>query len=378
MIQARVLADSISNRDFRLITVEVTFPRYLLSEFNTHRLFSRNSASSRAIPPEKQLLSILDDPFIPQEFYGRAKGMGQDEPLTGFKREQAEEEWLRARDEAMRQTLVLLTNPEVMAEAERTAGPDDPGGFRHVIGLVADVVQSGDVPEDWLNISKSTVNRLLETFKWQTVIVTSTEWENFFALRCPPGYEVDPQFPAEPEIQRTALAMREVMRASTPNDLSPGEWHTPMVEGGFVGMAAAEADGYFWPKVSAGRCARVSFDTHENFEEEAKSLARAEGLETSGHMSPFEHVATPFTDGEWFVRDEMKRAAETGYLRGEIDKTTSEQMVALTRFNGNFAGWTQYRKLVPHEENRRGHIEEREPWDHAGLPEHQPVMGGEV
>jgi hypothetical protein len=243
--------------------------------------------------------------------------------------------------------------------------------------MVAEAIANNDVPSDWLNVSKSTVNRLTETFKWQTVIVSSTEWDNFFALRCPPGYEVDPEFPAEPEIQRTALAMREVMRASTPNDLGPGDWHLPMVEGGYIGQMGGEANDFFWPKVSAGRCARVSFDTHENFEEEVKSLDRANGLEKSGHMSPFEHIATPFTDGEWFVRDKMLKAAENGYLRGEIDGTTRYQMEDSTRFNGNFRGWTQYRKFVPYESNRRGFIEEREPWDHAGLPEHQPAMGGE-
>lgn len=376
MIAAKVLADSISNRDHRLLTVEVVMPRYLLSEFNTHRLFSRNSASSRAIPPEKQLLSILDDPFIPAYFYSRAKGMGQDAPLTGEKHDEARDAWLAARDDALHQTLALLTTREMVKYAVSTYGKDD--GFRYVIGVIAAAIAKDAVSSEWLNVSKSTVNRILEPFKYQTVIVSSTEWENFFALRCPPEREVDLNFPAEPEIQRTALAMREVMRASMPVGLNPGDWHTPLIEGGFIGQVAAEANDFFWPKVSAGRCARISFDTHDLMEVDTKSLGRAEGLEKSGHMSPFEHVATPFTDGEWFVRGEMESAAKNGYLRGEIDKTTSNQMAASAQFSGNFRGWTQYRKLVPGEENRRGYIEDREPWDHAGLPEHQPTMGGEV
>lgn len=380
MISAKVLADSISDHDHRLITVEVTFPRYLLSEFNTHRLFSRNSASSRAIPPEKQLTRLLDDPFIPHTFWTRAKGMGQDEPLGGDERDRAEEVYLQARTKAMREALCLITDPGTVAGVTSNYFvPED--GLRHLIQMVAEVV-SGDklIPSHWLNVSKSTVNRLLEPFMWHTVIVTSTEWENFFTLRCPPGYEVDPKFPAEPEIQRTALAMRKVMRASVPNDLTTGEWHAPLVEGGYVGKIVEESDDFYWPRVSAGRCARVSFDTHENTEEESKSLARAEGLEKSGHMSPFEHVATPFTEAEWKVRDRMVQTAltEADLSYGRVEPRVFKQLIEQVEFCGNFRGWTQYRKLVPQEENRRGLIEEREPWDHAGLPEHRPTMDDEV
>lgn len=371
---ARVLADSISDRDYRLITVEATFPRYLLSEFNTHRLFSRNSASSRAIPPEKQLHRILDDPFIPVEFYSRTKGMGQDAPLEDSKRSSAVYEWLRARTDAVRHALSLITSPRVVNSAIYHHGDHD--GLRRVIDIVAKAIADDDVPLSWCNVSKSTVNRILEPFMWHTVIVTATEWDNFFSLRCPPGYEVDLGFPAEPEIQRLALEMRKVMRASTPNDLGPGEWHTPLVEDGYArGPSAGFESQYFWPKVSVGRCARVSFDTHENFEEEAKSTSRAEALENSGHMSPFEHVATPFTEQEWSVRRSM---ADQALVAEHLDETTCEQLTEQTQFCGNFRGWTQYRKFISHESDRRGFLEERAPWDHAALPEHQPAMGGDV
>lgn len=311
-IQARVLADSISDRDHRLITVEVTFPRYLLSEFNTHRMFSRNSASSRAIPPEKQLERIRQDPFIPYVFYGRAKGMGQDGPLPERKQEIAHTAWLAARDRAVAQAGILL----------------DEG------------------------VSKSTVNRLLEPFMWHTVIVTATEWENFFALRCPPGYEVDTNFPAEPEIQRTALAMREVMRASTPLDLGLGQWHLPLVDREDYEIARKSKDqdptwdaNRWLAEISAGRCARVSFDRHDDYEDQEDSRRRADRLLEGGHLSPFEHPATP----------------------GETSS-----------FYQNLQGWKSLRHEIPHQENRVGFLDQREPWDHAGLPEHQPTMGGEV
>jgi hypothetical protein len=365
---ARILADSISDRDIRLTTLEVNMPRYLLSEYNTHRLFSRNSASSRAIPPEKHLHGLLDDPFIPVEFYTRTKGMGQDEPLTGEKREDAERGYLRARTDAVYRVLGLLTTREHVRWAiHHRGGRED--GLRYVIDEIAEAVKAEDVPDEWLNVSKSTVNRILEPYMRHTVIVTSTEWDNFFSLRAPVEREVDLKFPAEPEIQRVAIAMRQAMRESTPHDLGPGDWHTPMVEGGYVGKIAAEFNELFWPKVSAGRCARVSFDTHDKTEDEQKSLGRAEGLTGSFHLSPTEHTATPFSEGEWDAREAMAEEAQIAYGRAWIDQRAKDQLIAQTAFKGNFRGWTQLRKLIDHEWDGRGHMEQREPWDHAGLPE---------
>jgi hypothetical protein len=114
-------------------------------------------------------------------------------------------------------------------------------------------------------------------------------------------------------------------------------WHMPLVDPEEVVEQqpdAPEGDRAhfkFWPMVSAGRCARVSFDTHENFEEPEVSYDRAERLKSNGHMSPFEHVA----------RSAWKRT----------DK------------EANFRGWVQLRQEIPHEENRIGYLDQREPWD---------------
>lgn len=305
MYAARVLADSITLHDIRLITVEVTFPRFILAEVNTHRMFSRNSASSRAIPPEQQIARVKENPFIPEAFHLRTKGMGQGQALDERGQEISETAWLRARDAAVVQA-------EVLVEA---------------------------------GVSKAHVNRLLEPFMWHTAIITSTEWENFFALRCPPGYEVDYDFPAQPEFQKTALAMREVMRASTPMEVRSGEWHLPLMPEAEGTQEVSELEWEQFAMVSAGRCARVSFDTHENYEDAQISYDRALNLKNNGHLSPFEHAATP----------------------GETEL-----------FYENLRGWKSYRHIIPHQENRVGYIEKREPWDHAGLPEHQPAMGGEV
>ena len=108
---AKVLADSRSPAGYRLTTLEATFPRFVLAEFNTHRVFSRNSASSRAIPIAKQLRRVLEDPYVPIEFGSNQPGMQAGAALDGEKREAAEREWLRARDDAVRRVLGLVADP---------------------------------------------------------------------------------------------------------------------------------------------------------------------------------------------------------------------------------------------------------------------------
>src|SRR3954451_17336238 len=98
---AKVLADSVSPAEHRLTTLEATFPRFVLAEFNTHRVFSRNSASSRAIPVAKQRRGFLDDPYVPIEFGSTRPGMQAGTPLAGLDRDAAEREWLAARDDAV-------------------------------------------------------------------------------------------------------------------------------------------------------------------------------------------------------------------------------------------------------------------------------------
>lgn len=309
MYNAKVLADSIPShttgiyddsgtRSIRLITVEVTFPRFILAEVNTHRVFSRNSASSRAIPTERLIRQVRDEPFIPETFNERVKGMGVGEAFKERDQKAARAVWENAAEYAVRY-------------AEQLAG---------------------------LKVDKSRVNRLLEPFMWHTAIITSTEWENFFALRCPPGNEATTDFPAQLEFQKIALLMREAMRASEPKVLHTGEWHLPLVATEEMPMPSNQTDDQWFKTalVSAGRCARVSFDRQGEYEQPVDSVARAERLRESGHLSPFEHVARPYE-----VRD-----AAIGLI-------------------SNLYGWVQLRKLIPHEENRVGHLEERPSWDAA-------------
>src|ERR1044072_6059739 len=121
---AKVLADSRSPAGRRLTTLEATFPRFVLAEFNTHRVFSRNSASSRAIPIAKQLRRVLDDPSVPIEFGSNQPGMQAAEPLAGEKLEAAEAEWLGARDDA-----VPPGGGAVLHPPARSSGPRVTGGL---------------------------------------------------------------------------------------------------------------------------------------------------------------------------------------------------------------------------------------------------------
>lgn len=267
--EVKILADSISVDGIRLTTLQVTFPRFILAEVNTHRVLSRNSASSRAIPTEKIIDRVREDPFIPETFNKRVKGMGVGDELDSNDQDACRGDWLVACDNA------ILVAQEIM----------DRG------------------------VDKSRVNRLLEPFMWHTAIITATEWENFFALRDHPA--------AQPEFQIVARMMKEAMTASKPTQLELGMWHLPLV---LASEMVESGDHEKWAMISAGRCARVSFDTHENYEFPEVSYERAERLMTSGHMSPFEHQATPVRLGE-------------------------------LRWSGNFRGWTQFRKTLPNESN---------------------------
>jgi hypothetical protein len=319
--EAKILADSISPDGVRLTTIQATYPRFIHSEVMTHRAFGRNAASSRAIPTEKNIERVRDSPFVPETFHARVKGMGYGDELESEKQEDARQQWLAA-SEAAAVHAARLNN---------------------------------------IGIDKSRANRLLEPFVWMTTIITSTEWENFFALRQPRNNDPVPQqdFPAQPEFQIVARMMRDAMEASEPQPLGfEGKvyerWHMPLV---IRDEKIAEFDSEtmdvetFWPMVSAGRCARVSFDTHENYEEPPKSHGRSDGLKTNGHMSPFEHVARPITPDDMDpevgapIQNKLmipiasaNRAVHQGLRGGDV-------------WCGNLRGWVPLRKMIPSEDN---------------------------
>lgn len=303
---AKVLADSVSERGHRLTTMEATFPRFVLAEFNTHRVFSRNSASSRAIPIAKQLRRVLENPFVPLEFGTNQPGMQAGPALAGEQRDRAEAEWLAARDAAVRQTLRLVAGHEIVGEG------DDPGP---ALEEVEAAIRNKTRPDTWLNVHKQVANRLLEPFMWHTVIVTATEWDNFWNLRC--------HSDAQPEIRRIAELMRDAVGGSSPVELGAGEWHLPLVRESDLEEGRSQQD---LVKISAGRCARVSYLTHAGVRDLDADILLHDRLLESGHMSPLEHPARPMSaaeldGGEW---------------------------------SGNFRGWIPYRKEIVGEANPLG------------------------
>jgi hypothetical protein len=276
---ARVLKDSITQHGARLTTLEVTFPRIVLAEFNTHRVFSRNSASSRAIPVEKMLKRVMDDPFIPTYWGKNQKGMQAEQELTEDEKKSAEFEWLEARKYAIDQAKRLLA----------------------------------------IGVHKQLTNRLLEPFLWQTVIVTASEWDNWDALRRHKD--------AQPEIKQAADLMWDARRTSVPTLLNPGEWHLPITPE--LDDKPTVIDWEFWKKVSTGRCARISYLTHDGKRDLNADIELGERLRSGGHMSPFEHIARPLVASDLEPHE------------------TNPGLV----FRGNFRGFLQYRKELPYEEN---------------------------
>ncbi len=226
------------------IEVDGPFHNFVANGIVVHN--SRNSASSRAIPTSKMIERAASEPVIPLEWGRNQKGMSASERLTEEEEQDAKRSWLDARDVAVEQARSLQQ----------------------------------------LHLHKQVVNRVLEPFLWHTVIVTATEWENFFELRCSPN--------AQPELRQAAMLMREAMNASKPEKVAQGQWHLPLVQ-----PDERSLDLETQKKISAARCARVSYLTHEGKREIEKDLELYERLKSDRHLSPFEHVATPAEDAKF-------------------------------------------------------------------------------
>jgi len=295
---AKILLDSISPDGVRLTTMEACFPRIVLAEFNTHRWFSRNSASSRAIPVAKMIRMVQDNPYIPTHWGKNQKGMQAEQEVDAQTALLAISDWNTARDYAVHVATHLLE----------------------------------------LGIHKQITNRLLEPFMFHTVIVTATEWDNYFHLRCHPA--------AHPDIRKVAELMRDALAASVPKEQNYGAWHLPLIDPAEVdetvglGMSLDESRKMLC-KISVGRCARVSYLTHDGKRDLQADINLCDALLKNGHMSPFEHVARPIESNDLFK--DYVSAPSTGGARTEKDY-----------FSGNFRGWVQYRKTIPGEADMLG------------------------
>jgi hypothetical protein len=242
MINASIIADSVSPKGHRITTFILEYPRMVHAEFMTHRVFSRNAASSRAIPIKKMVSDVISNPASPIWWGVNQKGMAARQELTGLRKRLAQRVWFGARYPAC--GLALLFN---------------------VIGL-----------------HKQIANRVLEPWFNIRVIATATDLENFFALRCHPD--------AQPEIKELADKMLAKYRASLPIPLKEGEWHVPFARSALV----TDSPDMIEQRRAIARCARISYLTVDgkNSSEET-DLALCDKLFGSvpRHLSPAEHVA---------------------------------------------------------------------------------------
>lgn len=301
MIKAEIIADSRTEFGDRLTTFELEFPRWILAEFNTHRQLSRNSASSRAIPIKANIENILNNTATPVHWGLNQPGMVADNEVNKETADIALSLWLQARDNAI---------------------------------FIAQKMTD-------LGIHKQIVNRLIENFTYQKVIVTATEWDNFFWLRNHKD--------AQPEIRVLAEKMLQEYNGSTPEILTIGEWHTPYVEhyrsplngelmyidnnDNFLSLEEAL-------KVSASCCAQVSYrKTDDSLDKALKVFdmlnLTSEGADVRMHSSPIEHQGTPIDQTyERFYK----------YYNGITHEDFNGSF-----WSGNFKGWVQYRHTYENE-----------------------------
>lgn len=263
-VSAKVVLDSIHSKSEspRITTMILRFPRFILPELNTHRVLSKNSSSSRAVPVRKIIEDVQTDPAMPVEWGTHKPGMQAGEPLSEDDAFVARQIWLDACDQAVVTAQRLLK----------------------------------------LNLAKQVINRILEPFSHTSVIVTATEWKNFFDLRCHPD--------ADPTMRELAEAMRDAYKSS---ESVERRFHVPLVPDFDQRQDDEPLRKLMF--ISAARCARVSYLNHDQSEpDEERDLELACTLAESRHMSPFEHQAI----------------AMEGASKG----------------NRNFVGWYQHRALV--------------------------------
>lgn len=279
-ISAQIIADSISSNGVRITTMQLRYPRFIHAEFMTHRVFSRNASSSRAIPVAKMIEDLRRDPAMPVFWGSNKPGMQAGDELTGIELHRVRGYWRQAMEDAIHHAESMLH----------------------------------------FGLHKQIANRILEPWAHINVVVTATDWENFFQLRRHKD--------AQPEIHELADRMYLAMHMSTPVALQSGDWHLPYVnERGYVPSTVNPDWIETLKHVSVARCARVSYLTHDGREttvqEDAALYDRLIGS-IPLHASPAEHQATPDAKdnhGNW--------------LKPEL--------------HGNFNGFVQYRKTLPGE-----------------------------
>lgn len=268
-----------------LITVQMRAPKFIDAEIEKHGMIRTNSSSDRAIPYTKML---SQGPYIPEQVYKNQSGMHgteliDDDHLTEF------------------QTDLKL--------------------------LYASIVY---FMRQYDYVHKQHLNRYLLPFSWQSKVATATYdwWQAFIKLRTAEA--------AQPEIRVLAMLIDDAIRSSEAVVLRPGEWHLPYIVDDEMYLTGSLMETYDAPKVSAARCARVSYNNHDGSKADiVKDLKLAGDLHRNQHWSCFEHQARVMewpTDSPPY--DEPWEYGVT-HMDGEGDL-----------WSGPFRGWVQYRKLL--------------------------------
>lgn len=284
---AKVIADTVHPQvpQARITTFEVYAPRFLLAEINTHRVLARSAASSRAIPVAKRVEMVAEDPFVPLAFGRNQPGMVADENLDDETNEEAKQIWLR--------------------------------------GVVFALMVAKDLND--IGAHKQLANRVLEPYSYVHGVITATEWQNFWDLRLAAN--------AQPEFQELAEKMYDALVASEPvkrHDHLPYTDDITDNEDEIHDLTLEQLQ-----KVSAARCARISYTYHDGkpFDLQ-RDIDRCQLLIDDKHMSPFDHVATAdtFRYADWedpeykwnnpedhrqfwgFIPYRVKIEKETGYV----------------------------------------------------------------
>lgn len=376
-INAQIVADSITQMGDRITTYLLTYPRFIHAELMTHRMFSRGSASSRAIPFKRMLQMVEEDPFIPIAWAKDHSGMQGNAYFTNKDSiEQFTATWLEASKYAVE-----------MAEELNSS---------HIMDY--------NNPEDKRGLTKQLCNRLLEPFMWHTTLVTSTEFENFFELRCPKyvdntiGFEhinyksirdwykntkhLGADLPtfvemlhkglnksqAEIHIQALAESMWDARNESTPKILKAGEWHIPFGDKidlttlfnnpieGLKNLCDVEIEGNFPAtiKIATARCARLSYLNHDGKIDYGKDIQLHNQLLLDKHMSPFEHCARAMTtyENDRFYKgllDIEEFSIATSFYEStstHIDVLCGSGNAQDHGWCNNFKGFMQYRYLI--------------------------------
>lgn len=290
MIEVKIIADSYNTEmRSRLTTFELVYPRFIHSELMTHRMFSRNAASSRAIPIDKVIELLQTNPAMPVHWGKNQAGMQANTEIEN--KEGAKLLWLAARDSAINHAIVMRD----------------------------------------MGLHKQIVNRILEPYQMIKTIVTATELNNWFWLR--------DHADAQPEIKELAKKMHDAYTANIPQTLLEGEWHVPYVNT----QRSVHTSEFFYidehdkyitleeaRMISASCCAQVSYRKNDGSLEKASVVFDRLINSVPVHASPVEHLATPVVDSDEFKIEGITHLDKNGQL-----------------WSGNLRGWVQFRQLIP-------------------------------